>query len=100
MHGPDCPKQDKDRQPPVTWWAEKAKQILHPVQRRIIEVLWRTSMPLDAFEIAAMVGHDSIDCHLDRLLEIEAIAYAGDAVPPRERMQATFRLVLEQPSEN
>lgn len=95
MHGPVCPSEGKNKQPPDTWWAAKAKRILHPVQHRIIEVLWGAAMPLDAVELAVMVGHKSIDDHLDRLLAIQAIAYAGDAVPPRDKMRPTFQLVDE-----
>jgi hypothetical protein len=93
MCGSARSSEGKSKQPPDEWWAAKAKRILHPVQHRIIEVLWGAAMPLDAVELAVMVGHKSIDEHLDRLLAIHAIAYAGDAVPPRDQMGPTFQLV-------
>jgi hypothetical protein len=90
---------DDDSHLSDAWWADKAKRILHPVQVQIIEVLRLSERPLEAVELAGIVGHQRIAYHLNRLLQVSAVTPAGTIPPPRGGMHVSYQLVVEQPGD-
>ncbi|MGC1853689.1 MAG: ArsR family transcriptional regulator [Solirubrobacterales bacterium] len=90
-----------ERRAPERWWVALARRLLHPVQVEIIEALWESDVPLDARDLADIVGVKVaiVNHHMRRLRTINAVTYAEDPTL-HNSLAIPFRIVRSPDDES
>lgn len=78
------------------WWAALSRELVHPMQMKLLQAMWESDGPISPNELARIVkgvGAANIDRHMQRLRDVKAVDYAEES-RGLDPLDVPYRLLL------